>query len=145
MHKRFHKGFNQVPNRRLTPHHAHIFLQMGRGRSRGSCCRRPHQGSPASRSRLLPPGALLLLLVLLLAAAVLPPDLGMMACAFRCHAPPVISQQLWPAASRFYRALRHPLPRHRGCVHAAIEAGEWVIVKETGRRARVVSKQSNGE
>jgi hypothetical protein len=26
----------------------------------------------------------------------------------------------------------------------AIEAGEWVVVKETGRRARVVSKQSNG-
>lgn len=26
----------------------------------------------------------------------------------------------------------------------AIEEGEYVVVKETGRRARVVSKQSNG-
>lgn len=26
----------------------------------------------------------------------------------------------------------------------AIEEGEWVVVKETGRRARIVSKQSNG-
>lgn len=42
--------------------------------------------------------------------------------------------------------LRPQPPRHRrgGVVRAAIEAGEWVVVKETGRRARVVSKQSNG-
>lgn len=37
-----------------------------------------------------------------------------------------------------------PRPRVRGVVLQAIEEGEYVVVKETGRRARVVSKQSNG-
>jgi hypothetical protein len=34
--------------------------------------------------------------------------------------------------------------RVRGVVLQAIDAGGWVVVKETGLRARVVSKQSNG-
>ena len=37
-----------------------------------------------------------------------------------------------------------PWPRVQGVVVQAIEEGEYVVVKETGRRARVVSKQSNG-